>query len=421
MPDSKYVKKMVNTCLDADIVGFIWSGHGLGKSSIVRQVCVDRFGECNEGKGGNFIDLRLGNLEVGDLIGLPIEAQLAKAEKTIFAIPEFWPEDGEGIIFLDELNRAQQVVLQACFSLILDRRIHRYTLPKGWQMVAAGNPSGEDYIVNEIDQALFSRFCHITYEPTRNDWMDYAKESGLFRDDIITFVDEKGENMLFGKQDKTEETIKVEPNPRAYEMLSRAMNTFNYEDDLTLLRYVAFGLIGKDAGTAFATHIRESDRPLKGDQIIDDYAKHRKKVKKWVNSAQIHMALISQTASNLVDEIVKRVETDEKHDYFTSTIERMDTKKAGRSHRGNYSIVEDKESKKNVALFSPMLNNVVDFLVDIPDDLTVTVIKRDIHVKEATGTKNDGVVRRELIAMIKYFFNHKKLAKMLADSGKQIS
>ena len=73
-----------------------------------------------------------------------------------------------------------------------------------------------------------------------------------------------------------------------------------------------------------------------------------------------------------------------------------------------------------MAKFNIKLNNVVNFLDDIPNELTVTVVKRDLHMKEATGTKNESKVRKTLISMLKYFFSHKRLASMLIESGKEI-
>jgi len=434
LANAKFTKDIINVCIDSDVVPFLWGWHGGGKSSIVKQVCKDKFGKCVEGKDGNFIDLRLGNLEVGDLIGLPIEKQLEEVGKTIFALPEFWPSDGEGILFLDELNRAQQVVLQACFSLVLDRKIHSYKLPDGWKIVSAGNPTNEDYIVNEIDSALFSRFCHILYEPTKKDWIKYASESKEFLPDIVSFIDEKGENLLFGdlKNKNLKENIVVEPNPRSYEMLSKTMKHFDYENELDLLRYISFGLIGESAGTAFVSHVRESDKPLTGKEIVDDYKKSeiKKKIKKWTSSSQINLSIISASATNLVDEIIERITNE--INYFKQFDETFTTKSsANRKHKNDYSVlrqnVEDKSKKgrrKNIETFvyNEKLSNIARFLVDVPSELAIAVIRRDLHMKESSSeSKRSGPVKENIVSILRYLINHVELSKVTREMSKVVS
>jgi MoxR-like ATPase len=171
------IKESLNICRDAGITAFIWGHRGLGKSSLVQQSAAEN--------GWGFIDLRCSQLEASDIRGLPdrgddnrthflppadmpladlsfeqIQTQLAdvlgiKAKgggenvadqiaKTLESadldtqrryfqkLQEMQSRFQRGILFLDEVNRAQDDVLQAVFQLVLDRRVGQYVLPPGW-------------------------------------------------------------------------------------------------------------------------------------------------------------------------------------------------------------------------------------------------------------------------------------------------
>ena len=88
---------------------FVWGPPGVGKSQIVAQVAASL--------GIRLIDIRAILLDPVDLRGLPTVEQ----SKAAWAIPAFLPEDGCGILFLDELNAAPPLVQAACYQLVLDR------------------------------------------------------------------------------------------------------------------------------------------------------------------------------------------------------------------------------------------------------------------------------------------------------------
>ena len=81
-------------------------------------------------------DARALLLDPVDLRGLPC---LGSDGRSKWATPEFLPQDGSGILFLDELNAAPIMVQASCYQLVLDRKLGDYTLPEGWAIVAAGN------------------------------------------------------------------------------------------------------------------------------------------------------------------------------------------------------------------------------------------------------------------------------------------
>ena len=89
----------------------IWGPPGIGKSSIVSQAAA--------GQDMQILDLRLSQLAPTDLRGLPVpEDGISR-----WYPPEFLPRDGQGVLFLDEINMAPPAMQGVAQQLILDRRV----------------------------------------------------------------------------------------------------------------------------------------------------------------------------------------------------------------------------------------------------------------------------------------------------------
>ena len=92
----------------------LWSSPGTGKSQLVAQTARKLGIAC--------YDIRAVLLDPVDLRGLP---HVNGDGRSHWAIPEFLPRDGSGLLLLDELNRAPTLVQNACFQLVLDRKLGR--------------------------------------------------------------------------------------------------------------------------------------------------------------------------------------------------------------------------------------------------------------------------------------------------------
>ena len=246
-----------------------WGESGIGKSDIVRAVARDL--------GINAIDLRLGQQEVGDLIGLP----RISGDNTCHIKPEWWPAEGtEGILFLDELNRSRLEVRQAIFQLILDRRLHTHKLPVGWTIVSACNPATEDYDSEEIyDKAFIARFLHIALEPTADEWLTYAAVTNT--DWTIRAL--IGEDKKFLGTNSVS-LPKIRPTPRSWRMLSTLIEkqVMNSDNEVE----IAAGLVGIEAATAWQKLRHSTAKPIKAAEILDDYSSVRNKVLEYSGSTK---------------------------------------------------------------------------------------------------------------------------------------
>ncbi len=140
---------------------------GIGKSQIVGEFARER--------GLGFVVLDLSLLEPPDLVGLPI----IEGGRTHYATPAELPNQGSGVLMLEELNRAEIPVMQPALQLLSARRLHAYELPEGWTCVAAINPEDGDYQVNHLDPALRARFLQLSVYADRDTWMAWAASTNV--------------------------------------------------------------------------------------------------------------------------------------------------------------------------------------------------------------------------------------------------
>lgn len=256
-------RDLIDICRKAQISLFIWGSHGIGKSALVRQFA--------ESQKIGFVDLRLAQLDPVDLRGLPDRTENGTTQ---FLPPDELPKTGEGILFLDELNRAGADIQSAIFQLVLDRRIGAYQLPEGWQIVAAGNFYGEDYDTVELDPAFRDRFLHTVLSqgrPTFDEWAAYLGSHFSNAHRAISFCAGNLEHLE--TQGRNELDFKIIPSRRRWEMLVRFEAAFeNNRHSPLALHEGLTGLIGHELALSYGKY-QATISPL--DLIKDGVAEYR--------------------------------------------------------------------------------------------------------------------------------------------------
>lgn len=170
----------VDITLKAGLSAYIKGAPGIGKSTIVCDYARDR--------ELDFIDLRAAQLDPVDARGVPV-ADIA-ANLTKWLPPDFLPRSGSGILFLDELNRANRDTQSALYQLILDGKVGTYSLPPGWGIVSAGNRETDGAQVQPMSRALKNRFIHFEMTVDAVDWHKYATQMG-FDDRVVSYIHHK--------------------------------------------------------------------------------------------------------------------------------------------------------------------------------------------------------------------------------------
>jgi len=227
--EAKALEQMLNRMVaeEVRIPLFIGGGPGIGKSSIVAQVAAQH--------GLAVIDLRLGQIPPSDLRGLPyVDAGISR-----YARPEFLPEDGAGILFLDELSNAVPSVQGLAQQLLLEREIGEHTLGADWFIWAAGNRREDGAAVHMMPTPVANRMIHLELEASFVDWKPYAIGAGV-HEDVIAFLAFRPE--LLYKLSRIEPAF---PTPRSWEMASA----------LHALGLPVHGAVGAGAADEFTVHV----------------------------------------------------------------------------------------------------------------------------------------------------------------------
>jgi hypothetical protein len=247
-------------------------GHrGVGKTAGVVQVCDEI--------GREYIALRLGQMEVGDLVGIPYR----EGEAMHWSRPSWWPneESPETIIHCDELNRAQQEdTLQAIFQFVeppaegQQRRLHTHKLAPRHKVVVSINPPDGSYQVATLDRALLDRMVMIYVETDAQCWARYAKQQ-QFDESVQQFI-AAYPNLL--SRPGAPLDMQMEPTERAWEMVSTLRRCCRFPAELEMEVYA--GIVGQEAAVSFLRWCREqSERPVTARQILDNWCEVAEQVK----------------------------------------------------------------------------------------------------------------------------------------------
>ncbi|MCQ2193220.1 MAG: ATP-binding protein [Paludibacteraceae bacterium] len=241
--------------------------HGIGKSEILTKYY--------EEQGMKVVPLFLGQMaDPGDLIGLPEKVN----NSTEFLLPYWFPKDGKPIVlFLDELNRARPELLQTVMDLALNRKLAGHSLPEGSRIISAVN-DGEEYQLTDLDPALVSRFNIYNFRPTLKEWITWADVNGI-DERIIHFLQTKPE-FLEGEAKAEIESNGLDKTPdrRAWVKVSKLIKDEKVLDEF--IRKLIAGVVGVKAAGAFFLSLSDDDI-ITAEQLFNEYAKHREKVKKY--------------------------------------------------------------------------------------------------------------------------------------------
>jgi len=238
---------------------FLWGPPGIGKSDLVKQI--------GDHAGREVIDVRLALWEPTDIKGIPYYN--ADQGKMVWAPPAELPTnaDSTAIIFLDELNSAPPAVQAAAYQLILNRRVGTYELPKGVDVVAAGNREGDRGVTYRMPAPLANRFLHLEMKVDFDDWQDWATLNKV-HPEVVGYVG-------FAKQDlydfDPKSPSKSFATPRSWSFVSDLLNDDDVDNE-TLTTLVS-GAIGDGLAVKFMAHRKIASKLPKADDILDGKVK----------------------------------------------------------------------------------------------------------------------------------------------------
>jgi hypothetical protein len=238
---------------------FLWGPPGIGKSDIVKQI--------GDNAGREVIDVRLALWEPTDIKGIPYYNSDKGA--MVWAPPAELPTDPEStaIIFLDELNSAPPAVQAAAYQLILNRKVGTYHLPKGVDLVAAGNREGDRGVTYRMPAPLANRFVHLEAKVDFDDWQDWATQNKI-HPEVVGYVG-------FAKQDlydfDPKSPSKAFATPRSWSFVSDLLN--DEDSDTETLHNLIAGAVGDGLAVKFMAHRKIASKLPKAEDILDGKVK----------------------------------------------------------------------------------------------------------------------------------------------------
>ena len=261
MPTIAECVRIVETTPNEQAILF-YGPHGTGKSEVQKQIA--------ERSGMVFKAFFLGQQsDVSDLLGLLAKDE--ENERSYHLFPEWFPRGEQPVYLLfDELNRAEGELLSAIMDLVLNRTFNGKPLPAGSRIVACINPPDESgkYDVNELDEALLSRFNCYAWTPSTEEWLEHAIKSGVHRM-VVSYISKHpdrlerniGKNSTNGSKQVSEWKS---PDRRAWFKVSDWLNkNENFEfDEPDFTRLCISGLIGHSVAAHFMEHVRDTGRGL---------------------------------------------------------------------------------------------------------------------------------------------------------------
>lgn len=334
--------------------------HVIGEAGIGKSQSVYQYAELNNME---VVEVRVGLMaDAGDLVGIQEFVRCATsgdALSTRHVLPDWFMKavvdlqaaatsGKQVILFFDELTRGHKDLLQACFELVYDRALKGTKVRKGTFVVAASNPTTDDYAgsMEFSDDAFQDRFCHIKLEPTVEEFMNYGRGRGKIDNTILDFIGEHPQ--MLDKDHKPWNLNFVYPSRRSWDRLNKVLKVIEQkgeqykEIELELM----FGIVGEKAALAFQNFRTTYIKSLKAADIFDNYGTSpvvRDSVTKAVEKARADMI------ATMIDELISligKVEdglTQQQADNLADLVHDLPVE-----HAYNLSVRLTKECQRNI-------------------------------------------------------------------------
>ena len=282
----------------------LFGGHaGIGKTQQARDWSKAK------GKNFQFVDVRLAYLDRPDMIGLPTPVMVKingqEIMTTVYALPEFLPKDGEGIIVWEEPNRAPESNMNTLMQILAEREIGKYKLPEGFIQCGLINPEGMTYSVNTMDTALKNRFTVYNVVYDFNEHLGFMKAHNTHKR-VIAFVEGGGWQFKAPEELKEDATF---VSPRTFQKLSEIEH---YHDkvggtEAKLFRENVIAVLGADIGPSYYKFAQEL-KPVMFSDFQKDPVAAFERVKKFSQKGESYKGdMVAITVNSLVDAFTEKL------------------------------------------------------------------------------------------------------------------
>ena len=233
--------------LHADVPFVVYGPTGVGKSSIMRNEVVPAL----EKAYGPvvFHDIRLSTKDIVDGTGMPIIDKDERA--TFWTRPAFIPkEDGKmHFFFCDEFGHASVQLQQMAYSLVLDRGLGGFSLPKNNRVALASNTRTDQGGDNKMLKPLQNRLAHLSVEPDAPGLIEKMKIWG-WDPRLVAYLTLRPEDIH-----KVSDADPAFPTPRSLERFNDVLKKLPPETNKVTLENMAQAVLGDGFSRQFMTFI----------------------------------------------------------------------------------------------------------------------------------------------------------------------
>lgn len=181
---------------------------GIGKTAIVAQAAA----KCNVG----CVAYTLTHHTRQSAVGLPMvrnreyqgisrtvtEYTMSEILASVYAYMEETKET-EGILFLDEINCVSETLVPTMLQFLQNKTFGTHRIPRGWILVAAGNPQEYNRSARAFDIVTLDRVRCIQVEADVRSWLSYASGAGI-HGAVVSYLNVKPSNFYYIEQHAAE-------------------------------------------------------------------------------------------------------------------------------------------------------------------------------------------------------------------------
>lgn len=278
--DIKTLKELVPYYFYNRIPLYLWGRPSTGKTSSIRQFAQDeakrRGLKYSEDEYGTDIFtmkvITLSQFDSPDLRGMPEIVKSGNGQSlTTFVPTAELPREGQGIIFFDEMNLADDTTRAACYQIILEGRYGSLPAVKNkhgkdafWR-IAASNTENDFCNVNVSSLALLRRFSHLEVTMRVDEAVNYFMSINL-DSRVIAFVKNSPEELFPQKWDEKLVDNKANPFPSTWENLGKMINK---KLNMDTIFHLAASCVGAPVAAKFVDYCKMVDK-LDMEEIIKE-------------------------------------------------------------------------------------------------------------------------------------------------------
>jgi hypothetical protein len=268
------IKQALGVCIACKRPAVIWGGVGVGKSSLVSQLAreleIDLW------------DLRLSDKEPSDLGGIPVPVTETDGNRCIVYLTNclipfigtrmpdgrIIDKDYEGILFIDEIDRADKSVENVALQLLLDRQVNGHRLPDGIAVIAAGNGMSDNG-TSAMSDAAATRLVHLYVDTesaeSLDSWQDWAQVRNI--DPALRGFAKYRQSVFTGEPTAFLELQKPTPRTSTWAAeLARACEGLPFGH--RVIEPLVYGAVGQVAGREMIAFFKLYDECPTVDQIV---------------------------------------------------------------------------------------------------------------------------------------------------------